>query len=424
MNRIVTWTRLPGLLTLGAAAFLVSCDAPTSPAGLAPLADDPVVFASKNKTTGLKPSPTPQCTDPWDEGRVLCRAEVNTKHGNDKGLPVNLSGIRNSNQLNGNVSGANLMVTVLGTPRFDLSAVYMNTILAGDVNTNPPATPVSLLPNGKYQASIVDLNGDGILDLLLHFSIPAMVKNGDLSEITTQLCLYGEGPGYVLNGCGMGGGGGGNGGGGEPPPPYYSTLKDCSWDYKAKPGLRCAILQLFGRDGKVAAKVLQTQAFFSSPDAAFPGWMTTAAVGLTGSGNVTGDFWRVADLPFGSEASNALGFLSGTCGLTPSVYRWEPFYQLLVRTDLYVPPEAQSVQIEFLVDDLARVYFNGTELTRDWVGSGVNGTCVNYGQTVKLTVPATLLAADGNNRLGVWAYDAGGFVNWLDVRVFAEVPVS
>lgn len=420
MDRIVTWARLPGLLTLGAAAFLVGCDAPTSPAGLAPVAEDPASFASKK--TGLQPSLTPLCTEPWDEGRVLCRAEVNTKHGNDKGLPVNLNGIRNSTQLNGNGNGATLMVTVLGTLQFDLSAVYMNTIRAGDVNTNPPETPVLLLSNGKYQASIVDVNGDGIRDLVLHFSIPAMVNNGDLSETTTRLCLYGEGPGYVINGCGMGGGDGGDGE--PPPPPYYTTLQDCSWDYRAKKGLRCAILQLFGRDGNVAAKVLQTQAWFSSPDAAFPGWMTTAAADLTGSGNVAGDFWRVADLPFGSEASNALGFLSGTCGLTPSVYRWEPSYQLLVRTDLYVPPEAQSVQIEFLVDDLARVYFNGTELTRGWVGSGVNGTCVTYGQTVKLTVPASLLAADGNNRLGVWADDKGGFVNWLDVRVYAEVPVS
>lgn len=209
MNRILSLARVPGLLSLGAAAILAGCEAPTAPAG--DVAKPGGVATSQAKKTGLEPAVTPLCPDPYDQGRVLCRVEVNVKHGSDNGLPVNLKGVRNGTQFDGKDDGASLTVSVLGTLEFNLSAVHLNTLRLGDVETAPPLTPVSLLKNGKHQASIVDLNGDGILDLLLHFSIPEMVDNGDISETTTRLCLYGEGPGYVLNGCSVGGG--------DPPPP-------------------------------------------------------------------------------------------------------------------------------------------------------------------------------------------------------------
>jgi hypothetical protein len=34
------------------------------------------------------------------------------------------------------------------------------------------------------------------------------------------------------------------------------------------------------------------------------------------------------------------------------------------------------------------------------------------------------LSANGINRLGIWADDKNGFVNYLDFRVFADVPIS
>ena len=118
-----------------------------------------------------------------------------------------------------------------------------------------------------------------------------------------------------------------------------------------------------------------------------------------------------------------MNFLLGTCGLVPSDFRWSNTEQLLVRTDLYVPPEARNVQIEFIVDDKARVFFNGTKLTSDWsTGRADRDGCRSYSLSTTLTVPQELLSPDGMNKLGVWASDSGGYVNYLDFRVFAEVP--
>jgi hypothetical protein len=423
------WSRVAGSLALAMAMALAGCDAPMAPTPAAPLPADATRALAKK--LGLEPSVVPQCDDTWPDGRALCYAEVNTKHGNATGLPVNLTGVRN-----GTSNGAELTVSVLGTLDFNLSAVYLNTLRLGDVETLPPETPVTLLKNGKYQASIVDLNGDGILDLLLHFNLTTMVAKGDISETTTKLCLYGEGPGYVLNGCGMGGGG-------EPPPPPppppdYTTLPNCDFDLKTRNGYRCAIIQLFGKDGNVLANVLQVPYWLTDsndPQYGYPGWTTISASLLTGMSTQNGRVWTVADMPFGRDWSmpdySPGNFLQGTCGLNVSEYNWARKEQLLVRTDLTIPAEARNVWVEFIVDDKARVYLNGNDLflgSRDfpdgWATSGANGSCVNYGQTVRLLINPAFLTLGGINKLGVWASDSGGYVNYLDVRVFAEVPIS
>jgi hypothetical protein len=45
---------------------------------------------------------------------------------------------------------------------------------------------------GTLQASHEDVDGDGDLDLILHFSVPALFENGDLGGDSTELVLLGE----------------------------------------------------------------------------------------------------------------------------------------------------------------------------------------------------------------------------------------
>ena len=434
MNRILKWIRVPGLLSLGSAAILGSCEGPTAPAG--DFAKPSDVATSRAKKTGLEPAVTPLCPEPYDPGRVLCRIEVNTKHGNDNGLPANLKGVKNGSQFDGKGNGASLTVSVLGTLEFNLSAVYLNTLRLGDVETAPPLTPVSLLQNGEYHASIVDLNGDGILDLLLHFSIPEMVDNGDISETTTRLCLYGEGPGYVLNGCGVDSGDPPP----PPPPPPYADLVNCDFETRPKHGYRCAMIQPYGRDEPAQVKALPVEYYWSDAHILYPNWLSLPVDSLTGPSPVYGKTWRLSTIPFGAQSPAAAAQttydLNGNglyepflteCGLTPSSalsYPWGISDQLLVRTDITIPQGAQNVRVEFIVDDMAHLYFNGVELTSGWMTSGAAGTCVTYEKTILLQVPADLIVAGGINKLGIWASDWGGWVHYLDFRIFADVPIS
>jgi hypothetical protein len=51
-------------------------------------------------------------------------------------------------------------------------------------------------------ASLEDVDGDGSLDLILHFEMAALVGNGDLTPATTGLCLNGETfAGALIRGC-------------------------------------------------------------------------------------------------------------------------------------------------------------------------------------------------------------------------------
>lgn len=426
MNKVHKRGRVPGSLFFVVPLLLAACDAPMAPTAAEPALPPaaPTAFAKK---LDVQPAAIPQCPTPYDEGRVLCFADVNVKHGNASGLPVNLTGVRN-----GKNNGAELPVSVLGTLEFDLSKVDLGSLRLGDVETNPPETPLTQLSNGKYQASIVDLNGDGILDLMLHFNLATMVANGDISETTTKLCLYGEGPGYVLNGCGIGGGG-------EPPPPEldYRNLPDCDFTPAKAParGYRCAVIELYGRDKPEPASVLQIGAWYVvDANAVYPNWLNLPETSLTG--------WESANLPLASQDPYAREQTTydvngnGTyepflteCGLEENPFRWASFGNILVRKDIEIPQAATNVRIEFLVDDLARVYLNGTNLTGmgrgdGWESSGFVDRCVSYASTITYQVPQSLIVGGGVNKLGVWAWDYGQYVNFLDFRVFADVPIS
>ena len=86
-------------------------------------------------------------------------------------------------------------VAVLSTADFDATTVDPATVTLGD--GSGPVTGVAQRPNGTLFASVEDVNGDGIMDLMLSFRTQELVANGDLSAATTTLFLEG----FVTDGC-------------------------------------------------------------------------------------------------------------------------------------------------------------------------------------------------------------------------------
>lgn len=83
-------------------------------------------------------------------------------------------------------SNGNLQVRLLGreAQTFSLSQLTIDSIHLG-------STPLARRPNGTPFAVWSDVDGDGLMDLVLHFSVPALRGNGDLTPTTTQLTLHG-----------------------------------------------------------------------------------------------------------------------------------------------------------------------------------------------------------------------------------------
>ncbi|MDR7583311.1 MAG: hypothetical protein QN211_07755 [Armatimonadota bacterium] len=72
-------------------------------------------------------------------------------------------------------------VAILGSTGYDVTQVNIGTVrLAG--------APVARKPNGAYMDSFDDVNGDGLIDLVLHFETAQM----KLSPGDTQVTLEGE----------------------------------------------------------------------------------------------------------------------------------------------------------------------------------------------------------------------------------------
>jgi hypothetical protein len=87
-------------------------------------------------------------------------------------------------------SRGNIPVAILTTGDFDAGDVDPSTVTLG--NDDGDDTPVAARRNGTLMASLEDVDDDGDLDLMLHFSTQALVANGDLDQNTTQLILNGE----------------------------------------------------------------------------------------------------------------------------------------------------------------------------------------------------------------------------------------
>ena len=100
-----------------------------------------------------------------------------------------------------NGKGPSLPVALLGTDDFDAGDVDLATVTLGDeVDLD---VGVTIKPHNKrrrskkghdeprFRASLEDVDDDGDLDLVMHFSLNALVANGDLTAETTRLCLNG-----------------------------------------------------------------------------------------------------------------------------------------------------------------------------------------------------------------------------------------
>jgi subtilisin family serine protease len=93
--------------------------------------------------------------------------------------------------------GGLLPVVVYGAADFDATQVDPATVFLGDGADAGTNTPVDQRPNGTFRASVEDVNGNGILDLILHFRIPDLVENGALTEDSEMLVLTG----FLEDGC-------------------------------------------------------------------------------------------------------------------------------------------------------------------------------------------------------------------------------
>ncbi len=80
-----------------------------------------------------------------------------------------------------------LKVVVPTTDGFDASAIDLQTVTLGDGR----GAEIGVLrkKNGGLMARLEDENGDGDLDLVLHFGVEDLVANGDLTENSTELVL-------------------------------------------------------------------------------------------------------------------------------------------------------------------------------------------------------------------------------------------
>ncbi len=83
-----------------------------------------------------------------------------------------------------------LPVAVLSTGDFDAGTVDPATVTLG--NDDGDDTQVAERPNGTLMSSLQDVDGDGLIDLVVMFRTQSLVANGDLSAATEQLVLNGE----------------------------------------------------------------------------------------------------------------------------------------------------------------------------------------------------------------------------------------
>lgn len=77
-----------------------------------------------------------------------------------------------------------LPVAVLSTADFSAKDIEATTLLLGD-----PALEGAVAP---LRSAVEDVDGDGLLDLVLHFSTPALVSAGAVNAASVELALSGE----------------------------------------------------------------------------------------------------------------------------------------------------------------------------------------------------------------------------------------
>ena len=71
-------------------------------------------------------------------------------------------------------------VTILSTEAFDASAIDLDTVTVA-------GAPIHLKPNGTFASSLQDINGDGLLDLVVHISTAEL----QLTDFNTEALVEG-----------------------------------------------------------------------------------------------------------------------------------------------------------------------------------------------------------------------------------------
>jgi hypothetical protein len=102
-----------------------------------------------------------------------------------------------TNPVNLNANGT-LPVVILSDANFDATTITASSITLGD--NSGTETSIEVNRNGVIQASTEDVDGDGDLDFVAHFSIPTLVSNGDLTSTTTRLYINGSATGGTVEG--------------------------------------------------------------------------------------------------------------------------------------------------------------------------------------------------------------------------------
>jgi hypothetical protein len=85
--------------------------------------------------------------------------------------------------------GGVVPVAILSTPTLDATTLEPATLTLGD--ETDPDTSAGQRGNGDYLTSVEDVNGDGLMDLVVSFPMQELVGNGDVDLGTTSLVLRG-----------------------------------------------------------------------------------------------------------------------------------------------------------------------------------------------------------------------------------------
>jgi aqualysin 1 len=87
-------------------------------------------------------------------------------------------------------AGGTLPVAVLSTMEFDATRIQPATVTLGSEGGFD--TQVTRRRNGTWMVSIEDVNGDGLVDMVLHFSVADLQWTGNLGSETVRLVLNGR----------------------------------------------------------------------------------------------------------------------------------------------------------------------------------------------------------------------------------------
>jgi hypothetical protein len=108
----------------------------------------------------------------------------------------------------------------------------------------------------------------------------------------------------------------------------------------------------------------------------------------------------------------------GACSLQSRVMtNWPIDTTIGIRSGFRLPTHASNVQVLVAIDNDARVFVNGTEITDGWV---IHEGCAERG-SLTLVVPDDLLRFGGGNMVQVMGRDRGA-ESYLDASVTADLP--